>query len=163
MVESLNRLICLSRNWNISWQNLIFMNHFHQTHNLALCRNGALDNKQQLRESFNLNPTDINSEQVLHYKKLQEMEIPSKYKLTLVDFGGQSVFNVLHAFFISRYSIYLVVFDMELFLSFDENKKFSCLKELNFWLITISLHTFDSESGKTAPVAIVGTRNDIIN
>lgn len=62
----------------------------------------------------------------------------------------------------SKYSIYLVVFDMALFLSPDQDKKSSCLKELNFWLNTIALYAFDSETGKTATVAIVGTRSDII-
>lgn len=124
--------------------------------------NGTVDNEKQLLESFELNPHDFNPEQVLHYKELQEIEMSSKYKLTLIDFGGQSVFNVLHAFFMSKYSIYLVVFDMELFLSPDQDKRSSCLREMNFWLSTIALHAFDSETGKTAPVAIVGTRGDVI-
>lgn len=125
----------------------------------VISNTASLENRKQLHEFFKLNPRDISQEQIQHYKELQEMEIPSKYKLTLIDFGGQSVFNVLHAFFMSKYSIYLVVFDMELFLSSNRD---ICLKEMNFWLSTIALHAFDSETGLAAPVAIVGTRGDVI-
>eukprot|EP01040_Poterioochromonas_malhamensis_P014449 gene14449-biopygen3305 len=106
---------------------------------------------------------DIKLDEVdLHYRKLQEVETASSYKLLLVDFGGQSIFNVLHGFFMSRYGVYVVVFDMELFQSGDAAHRESCRKELKFWLNSITMHTSDSTagSGKTAPVAIVGTRGD---
>jgi hypothetical protein len=51
---------------------------------------------------------------------------------------------------------------MELFLSEDDEKRESCMKHLKFWMNSICLHTFDEKSEKTAPVAIVGTRKDII-
>ncbi len=106
---------------------------------------------------------DIKLDEVdLHYRKLQEVDTASSYKLLLVDFGGQSIFNVLHGFFMSRYGVYLVVFDMELFLSVDAAGRESCRKELKFWLNSITMHTSDSTAGtnKTASVAIVGTRGD---
>lgn len=98
----------------------------------------------------------------LHYRKLQEMETASRYKLIFIDFGGQSIFNVLHGFFMSRHGIYLVVFDMELFMSTDTARRECCCKELKFWLNSITMHTYDIKTDKTAPVAIVGTRGDKI-
>jgi GTPase SAR1 family protein len=87
----------------------------------------------------------------------------SELIISLYDFGGQDIFNVLHPFFMSKYGVYIVVFDMELFLSKDEEKKESCMKHLKFWMNSICLHTFDEKSGKTAAVAIVGTRKDVIS
>eukprot|EP01040_Poterioochromonas_malhamensis_P014488 gene14488-biopygen3313 len=106
---------------------------------------------------------DVKLDEVdLHYRKLQEVDTASSYKLLLVDFGGQSIFNVLHGFFMSRYGVYVVVFDMELFLSGDAAGRESCRKELKFWLNSITMHTCGSTAGrgKTATVAIVGTRGD---
>ena len=41
------------------------------------------------------------------------VNLDSKYKIALFDFGGQSVFNVIHPFFLTQYGVYLVVFNME--------------------------------------------------
>eukprot|EP01040_Poterioochromonas_malhamensis_P027208 gene27208-biopygen4194 len=106
---------------------------------------------------------DIRLDEVdLHYRKLQEVDTASSYKLLLVDFGGQSIFNVLHGFFMSRYGVYVVVFDMELFQSGDAADRESCRKELKFWLNSITMHTCDSTAAanKTSALAIVGTRGD---
>jgi GTPase SAR1 family protein len=81
--------------------------------------------------------------------------------ISLYDFGGQDIFNVLHPFFMSKYGVYVVVFDMELFLSNYEQKRESCMKHLKFWMNSIAMHTYDASNGKTAPVAIVGTRGDL--
>ncbi len=40
-------------------------------------------------------------------------QISSKFVISLYDFGGQSVFNVVHPFFLTRCGVYLVVFNME--------------------------------------------------
>ena len=37
----------------------------------------------------------------------------SKYILSLFDFGGQSVFDVIHPFFLTHYGVYIVVFSMK--------------------------------------------------
>ncbi len=39
--------------------------------------------------------------------------LDSKYKIALFDFGGQSVFNVIHPFFLTQYGVYIVTFNME--------------------------------------------------
>jgi GTPase SAR1 family protein len=83
--------------------------------------------------------------------------------ISLYDFGGQDIFNVLHPFFMSKYGVYVVVFDMELFLSKDEEKRESCMKHLKFWMNSIVMCTYDEKSGQAAPVALVGTRGDVIS
>jgi GTPase SAR1 family protein len=88
----------------------------------------------------------------------------SKLTISLCDFGGQEVFNALHAFFMTRCGVYLLVFDMELFLSKENNNKSeSCSKSILFWMNSIAMHTYDEKTGKTAPVALVGTRRDIVS
>jgi hypothetical protein len=56
----------------------------------------------------------------------------SELIISLYDFGGQDIFSVLHPFFMSKYGVYVVVFDMELFLSKEEGKRESCMKHLKF-------------------------------
>jgi GTPase SAR1 family protein len=87
----------------------------------------------------------------------------SELVISLYDFGGQDIFNVLHPFFMSKYGVYVVVFDMELFLSKEAEKRESCMKHLKFWMNSIVMHTsLDELKQRTAPVAIVGTKKDII-
>jgi GTPase SAR1 family protein len=91
----------------------------------------------------------------------------SKLTISLCDFGGQEVFNALHAFFMTRCGVYMLVFDMELFLSKDEkgkdNNNEACSKSILFWMNSIAMHTYDEKTGKTAPVALVGTRRDKVS
>jgi GTPase SAR1 family protein len=87
----------------------------------------------------------------------------SKLTISLCDFGGQDVFNALHAFFMTRCGVYMLVFDMELFLSKEEKDRESCHENIKFWMNSIAMHTYDETTGKTAPVALVGTRKDKIS
>jgi GTPase SAR1 family protein/DNA-binding Lrp family transcriptional regulator len=87
----------------------------------------------------------------------------SKLTISLCDFGGQEVFNALHAFFMTRCGVYMLVFDMELFLSKDEKDRESCHENIKFWMNSIAMHTYDEKTGKTAPLALVGTRKDRIS
>jgi GTPase SAR1 family protein len=105
--------------------------------------------------------SDIDNAMVKQYS--ENISTDSDLVVSLYDFGGQDIFNVLHPFFMSRYGVYVVVFDMELFLSKDEEKRESCMKHLKFWMNSIVMHTYDEVSGKTAPVAIVGTRKDKVS
>jgi GTPase SAR1 family protein len=104
---------------------------------------------------------DIDSSMIKQYS--ENISEDSELIVSLYDFGGQDIFNVLHPFFMSKYGVYVVVFDMELFVSKDEEKRESCMKHLKFWMNSIVMHTYDEKSGKTAPVAIVGTRKDKIS
>jgi GTPase SAR1 family protein/DNA-binding Lrp family transcriptional regulator len=87
----------------------------------------------------------------------------SKLTISLCDFGGQDVFNALHAFFMTRCGVYMLVFDMELFLSKDEKDRESCHENIKFWMNSIAMHIYDEKTMKTAPVALVGTRKDKIS
>ena len=59
--------------------------------------------------------------------------------LSIYDFGGQSVFNIIHHLFLTSYGVYVVVFNMLSIL--DENKRESSLAELSFWMKSIYMHT----------------------
>jgi GTPase SAR1 family protein len=87
----------------------------------------------------------------------------SKLTISLCDFGGQDVFNALHAFFMTRCGVYMLVFDMELFLSKIEKDRESCHQNIKFWMNSIAMHTYNEKTGKTAPVALVGTRKDRVS
>lgn len=88
--------------------------------------------------------------------------IDSKFIISLFDFGGQSVFNVIHHFFLTTCGVYVLVFSMEWLVSNDPAVKETCLANLSFWLNSIIIHTQD-ENGRTAPVLMVGTRKDIVS
>eukprot|EP00435_Cladocopium_sp_Y103_P045865 s30_g13.t1 len=66
------------------------------------------------------------------------------------DFGGQSVFHNLHHLFLSRYSVYLVVFKMPHMLK-DPHR---AVEMIRYWLNSLALHA------KGAPILLVGTHKD---
>mmetsp|Transcript_12234 Transcript_12234/g.28831 ORF Transcript_12234/g.28831 Transcript_12234/m.28831 type:complete len:994 (-) Transcript_12234:112-3093(-) len=85
--------------------------------------------------------------------------------LTVWDFGGQEGFKNTHHLFLSRFGVYLLVFDMTLLMSgADPEKRREALEELDFWLKSVYVHTSASTlgSGKwtNAPVLLVGTHKD---
>jgi GTPase SAR1 family protein len=111
--------------------------------------------------SKRLTVSDIDCAVVQQYS--ENISADSELIISLYDFGGQDIFNVLHPFFMSKYGVYVVVFDMELFVSKEKEKRDSCMRHLMFWMNSIVMHTYDQKSGKTAPVAIVGTRKDKVS
>ena len=81
--------------------------------------------------------------------------------ISVFDFGGQSVFNIIHHLFLTRNGVYALVFNMEWLLSMGPLRQ-QCLDYLKFWMNSIIVHTFDAHSGTTAPLILVGTRKDIV-
>jgi hypothetical protein len=75
-------------------------------------------------------------------QKLSESELV----LSIFDFGGQSVFNVIHHLFLTSSGMYLLIFNMEDFTAADARRKQQCLDYLKFWLNSISIHTRKSVS-----------------
>jgi len=69
------------------------------------------------------------------------------------DYGGQEVFYALHHIFLTKYGLYLAVFDMQKLL---ENAKEES-RILRFWLNSIKLHA------PSAPILIIGTRWDKVS
>jgi GTPase SAR1 family protein len=90
--------------------------------------------------------------------------LQSKYIISIYDYGGQEVFNAIHPFFLTKYGLYVVVFDMrQLVKSAEEKEKEECLKNLRFWLNSVSLHSYDEDRREMAPIILVGTRKDIVS
>ena len=80
--------------------------------------------------------------------------------LAIFDFGGQSVFNIIHHLFLTSYGVYVVLFNMVDIL--DDNKREQSLNELSFWINSIVIHTLEAETGKVAPMFLVGSHKDVV-
>jgi GTPase SAR1 family protein len=90
--------------------------------------------------------------------------LQSKYIISIYDYGGQEVFDAIHPYFLTKYGLYVVVFDMrQLVRSAEEKEKEECLKTLRFWMNSVSLHSYDKERREMAPIILVGTRKDIVS
>ena len=81
--------------------------------------------------------------------------------LSLFDFGGQSVFNIIHHLFLTSYGVYVVVFNMVDIL--DDNKREQAFSEMSFWINSIVMHTRNVMTNKIAPVFLVGTHKDMVS
>eukprot|EP00511_Aplanochytrium_stocchinoi_P003789 CAMPEP_0204824340 /NCGR_PEP_ID=MMETSP1346-20131115/2366_1 /ASSEMBLY_ACC=CAM_ASM_000771 /TAXON_ID=215587 /ORGANISM="Aplanochytrium stocchinoi, Strain GSBS06" /LENGTH=963 /DNA_ID=CAMNT_0051951435 /DNA_START=109 /DNA_END=3000 /DNA_ORIENTATION=+ len=93
----------------------------------------------------------------------ESYEDPDKLTFTIWDYGGQTVFYTLHHLFLTKYGVYLLVFDMnKVFQQNKENKSedFDVVPEaieyLRFWINSVLLHAPD------APVLLVGTHLDSV-
>ena len=66
-----------------------------------------------------------------------------------------------HHLFLTRFGVYLVVFNMEWLASTaSESTKQESLEFLRFWLSSIAVHAVDSEGKTMAPICLVGTHKD---
>jgi GTPase SAR1 family protein len=95
-------------------------------------------------------------------KYLASLNNSTKFVISLFDYGGQSVFNVIHHLFLTRYGVYALVFNLEQLTSPYVTVREGCLSTLSFWLNSIIMHTYDEVTGKTAPVFIVGSHKDVV-
>ena len=84
--------------------------------------------------------------------------------LSIFDFGGQNVFNVIHHLFLTRSATYLLVFNMEWLLP-GAKERATCLRNLHVWLQSITLHTYSNkdQTESTANVFLVGTHGDVVS
>ena len=105
---------------------------------------------------------DIDSEVVMECLSKGIHLFDSKYIFSIYDFGGQSIFDVIHPFFLTRYGVYLIVFNMKDFFSSQE-KFVQVLEHLKFWINSVAIHSFDKESSEMAPILFIGTRKDLIS
>eukprot|EP00732_Lithocolla_globosa_P000159 Lithocolla_globosa_v1_NODE_34_length_8743_cov_33.461096.p1 type:complete len:975 gc:universal NODE_34_length_8743_cov_33.461096:3520-596(-) len=88
-----------------------------------------------------------------------KVHLSSDLVFSIFDFGGQSVFNVIHHLFISPFGFYIVVFDMRtLASSASELVREESLRFIRFWLNSILIHT----RNEIPPIALVGTRADVV-
>jgi GTPase SAR1 family protein len=95
-------------------------------------------------------------------KYLASLNNSTKFVISLFDYGGQSVFNVIHHLFLTRYGVYALVFNLEQLASPEVTVREGCLSTLSFWLNSIIMHTYDEVTGRTAPIFIVGTHKDVV-
>jgi GTPase SAR1 family protein len=79
--------------------------------------------------------------------------------ISLFDFGGQSVFEVIHHLFLTRNGVYALVFNME-WLVTEGPERDRALRFMRNWLSSIAVHTYNKTTASTAPIVIVGTRLD---
>jgi NLR family CARD domain-containing protein 3 len=100
---------------------------------------------------------------------LQRSREEEPLRINLLDFGGQKAFYSLHSLYLTRYSVYLVVFDMQWLVGATAHevgpdgmtKCARCFSYLAFWLQSIYLHTKAADES-VAPVLLVGTHGDRI-
>ena len=69
------------------------------------------------------------------------------------DYGGQAVFHTLHHLLLSKYGVYILVFNLPALV----NNESEAYEYVDFWLHSVALHAED------APIIIVGTFADRIN
>ena len=100
---------------------------------------------------------------------LQRSREEEPLRINLLDFGGQKAFYSLHSLYLTRYSVYLVVFNMQWLVgpAADEvgrdgmTKRACCFSFLSFWLNSIFLHAKAADDS-VAPILLVGTHGDCI-
>jgi NLR family CARD domain-containing protein 3 len=84
-------------------------------------------------------------------------------RLSLWDFAGQDVFYSLHHLYLTRYGVYLVMFNMEwLSSTAGDDVRAECLGFLRFWLNSISVHAVDPADQSIAPIFLIGTHKDLV-
>jgi GTPase SAR1 family protein len=89
-------------------------------------------------------------------------------RISLMDFGGQEAFYSLHHLYVTRESVYLVVFNMKCMVGADATPETiqRCKSYLSFWLNSIYLHSRAQSAdldGSVAPILLVGTHKDEIH
>ncbi len=80
-------------------------------------------------------------------------------RMSLWDYGRQDQVIGIRHLHLSRYCVYLLVFNMRWLLP-DACEKDECLKYLTGWLNSISMHAVDRKDKSQAPILIIGTHKD---
>ena len=115
---------------------------------------------EETRSTSDLPQVNSHIPQVMRY--LADVKVSdADLILSLFDFGGQSVFNIIHHLFLTTCGVYVVVFNMLSIL--DDNSREQSLNELSFWIKSIYMHTSTTDTDDMAPVFLVGTHKDIVN
>jgi tetratricopeptide (TPR) repeat protein/GTPase SAR1 family protein len=109
---------------------------------------------------------ELNADIVM--KLLAEERTDSGLYISIFDYGGQEVFDVVHHLFLTQYGVYVLCFDMQWLCPREdtqraEDKKKECLMYLKKWIQSVDLHTYDTGTNEAAPLLLVGTHADIIS
>ena len=111
--------------------------------------NSTPDSKKKAASSNEKNEATFKYREELF---MEQEDAKDAIRVSIWDYGGQSVFYTLHHLFLTRFGVYLVVFNLtELLERPDE-----CSSYLLFWLNSIELHA------SSAPVLLVGTFLDLL-
>jgi len=95
---------------------------------------------------------DIGMKKFAHHVIMNSDTDENAISFNIWDYGGQEVFYTLHHLFLTRYGVYMVVFDLrEVETSVSE-----VIRYLTFWLNSVRMHA------SSAPVLIVGTHLDTL-
>ena len=130
-----------------------------EQHNEEMKTTGSTRSSTEATANNSIPP--FKSDVSLVMKYLAEVKVSdADLILSLFDFGGQSVFNIIHHLFLTSYGVYVVVFNMLDFL--PQSKREESLSEMSFWINSIVMHTRDAMTGKIAPVFLVGTHKDYV-
>ena len=78
----------------------------------------------------------------------------NKLTFTIWDYGGQTVFYTFHHLFLTKYGVYLIVFDLSTLL--DGSDLTVPIEFLKFWIQSVMLHA------PNAPCILIGTHLDEI-
>ena len=90
--------------------------------------------------------------------------LPSNTQVSVIDFGGQDVFDPLHHLFITRTTVYIIVFNIQWLSSrADGTVKSRALHYLRFWIESVVVHTYNPVDKSTSPICLVGTHADIVS
>ena len=101
---------------------------------------------------------------------LRRSGVKEPLRINMTDLGGQKSFYSLHSLYLTRNSVYLVVFNMQWLVGSTADmaagrdgitKRDSCFNYLTFWLHSIFLHTKAADHS-IAPILLVGTHGDMI-
>ena len=101
----------------------------------------------------------------------KDLQMNSKLLLTFLDFGVQQAFESINQFFMVEQAVYVVVFNMECFLTPDRipinpekgiTTWSECLKVALHWISSVVVHTMKQGSTKPAPIFIAGTHKDTV-
>ena len=78
---------------------------------------------------------------------LQEEQGRDSLRMSVYDYGGQTVFHTMHSLFLTKHGVYVLVFSMVALLDAFMNAK----QAVKFWLSSVHLHA------PKAPIVLVGT------
>jgi GTPase SAR1 family protein len=84
----------------------------------------------------------------------------------LFDFAGQDIFTCLHAYFLTRHGVYVIVFDMN-WLAAGSKHEVAALENISFWLNSVAMNTKmeckEERQIKMAPIFLVGSHKDKVS
>jgi GTPase SAR1 family protein len=109
------------------------------------------------------NLPNVNEEKVMqHIIRWSDSKAETKepLRLSLWDYGGQDKFIGMHHLYLSRYCVFLLVFNMKWLLP-GASQKDDCLEYLTSWLNSIMMHSV-SQDNSQAPILIIGSHKDDI-